>query len=397
MNNFTEKKRMKLFVLLSRVPYPLEKGDKLRAFNHIRYLSEFFEIHLFCLNDSELHPKAKEILCQYCKSVTIVRLRKIDIYAGLFRALFSRKPFQVGYFYHPFIKIKILEKIVDIKPDHIFCQLIRVAEYVKDLKIPKTLDYQDVFSKGAERMSSKASFLMKPLLKLEAKRVQRYETNIFSRFNNKLIISEPDRDAINHADNKQILVVPNGVDAEFFSPYSLEKEYDILFTGNMAYPPNVNGVEYLVLQILPGLLKLFPDIKILIAGASPDKKVLRLASACVTVTGWVENIRDCYAKSRIFVAPMQIGTGLQNKLLEAMAMKLPCVTSGLANNALHALEDREILVGYSADDYVEKIKKLLTDPATYTTIAEGGFEFVHKNYNWEIQVENLRQLIVSAS
>ncbi len=386
---------MKLFVLLSRVPYPLEKGDKLRAFNHIRYLSKFHEIHLFCINDSDLHPNAKEILSQFCKSVTVVRLSKINIYVGLIRALFNGLPFQIGFFYHPFIKRKILGKIAEINPDHIFCQLIRVTEYVKDLNIPKTLDYQDVFSKGAERMSSKASFLMKPMLKMEAKRVEKYESDIFSYFNNKIIISEPDREAINHPENKKIIVVPNGVDADFFFPYSLPKEYDILFTGNMAYSPNINSVEYLAHYILPELQKTIPGIKILIAGASPDKKVQKLASDNIIVTGWVENIRDCYAKSRIFVAPMQIGTGLQNKLLEAMAMKLPCVTSGLANNALNAVEDKEILIGYSPEDYAAKIIRLLQDGESYKKIAECGYEFVHRNYNWEIQIEKLHQMIVS--
>jgi polysaccharide biosynthesis protein PslH len=388
---------MTLFFLLSRVPYPLEKGDKLRAFNHIKYLSKFHSIHLFCINDSDLHPEANEILLQYCKSITIVRLSKINIYLGLIRALFNGLPLQVGFFYHPFIKKKILSKIQEIKPDHIFCQLIRVAEYIKDLKIPKTIDYQDVFSKGAERMSTQASILMKPLLQLEAKRVEKYETQIFDFFDNKIIISEPDRDAINHPENQSIVVIPNGVDADFFSHYSLPKEYDILFTGNMAYPPNINSVEYLIQQVLPELQKVKPDIRILIAGASPDKRVLKLASENVNVTGWVENIRDCYAKSKIFVAPMQIGTGLQNKLLEAMAMKLPCVSSGLANNALHAVEDIEILIGYSPEDYSSKIVKLLDNADEYQKIAEGGYQFVHKNYNWDIQVEKLQQLITASS
>ncbi len=384
---------MKLFVLLSRVPYPLEKGDKLRAFHHIRYLSRFYEIHLFCINDSELHPKAKEILSEYCASITIVKLSKINIYLGLIRALFNGLPFQIGYFYHPFIKRKVLEKIAEIKPNHIFCQLIRVTEYVKDLNIPKTLDYQDIFSKGMERMSLKASIYMKPLLQMEARRVRKYETDIFSYFNNKLIISEPDRESILHPENDKILVIPNGVDSEHFCPYSLEKEFDILFTGNMSYPPNINSVEYLVQQVLPELRKTFPDVRILIAGASPDKKVLKLASKNVIVTGWVENIRDCYAKSKIFVAPMQIGTGLQNKLLEAMAMKLPCVTSGLANKALGAIEDKEIFVGYSPEDYAIKISKLLNDNEAYTKISEGGYAFIQNNFNWDIQVEKLHQLI----
>jgi polysaccharide biosynthesis protein PslH len=388
---------VRLFVLLSRVPYPLEKGDKLRAFNHIRLLSKFYEIHLFCINDSDLHPEARKILLQYCKTVTFVRLSKSNIYLGLIRALFNGLPLQIGFFYNPIIKKQILEKIAEIKPDHIFCQLIRVAEYIKDLKIPKTLDYQDVFSKGAERMSSQSSVLMRPILQLEAKRVERYETKIFDFFDNRIIISEPDRDAINHPESNKIIVIPNGVDAEFFAHYSLPKEYDILFTGNMAYPPNINSVEYLVQQILPILKKVRPDIKILIAGASPVKKVRRLASGNVTITGWVENIRDCYAKSKIFVAPMQIGTGLQNKLLEAMAMKLPCISSGLANKSLHASEDNEILIGYSPEDYAMKIIKILDDHETYERISEGGYRFVHRNYNWEAQVSTLHNLIEATS
>jgi len=388
---------VKLFVLLSRVPYPLEKGDKLRAFNQIRCLSKYYEIHLFCLNDKDLNPQALEVLKQYCKTVTVVRLKRIHIYIGLLRALFSGLPFQVGFFYHPFIKKKIVECIGLIQPDHVFCQLIRVAEYVKDINIPKTLDYQDVFSKGAERMSSDSSLLMNIVLKIEARRVKKYEHYIFGFFTNKIIISAPDRDAIDHPDNQNIQIIPNGVDTDYFSPVETKKNYDILFTGNMAYAPNVNGVEFLVYQILPELIKQRPDIKILIAGTTPDKRVLRLNSENVKVSGWVEDIRKCYSESKIFVAPMQIGTGLQNKLLEAMAMKLPCVTSGLANNALFATEDVEILVGYSPDDYARKILTLLDDINVYKRMAEAGYQFVLNKFNWEVQVEKLNQLMIHPS
>ena len=385
---------MKLFVLLSRVPYPLEKGDKLRAYHHIKYLSKFHEIHLCCINDAQLHPEAEMKLSAFCKTITIIPLSKFSIYKGLLQALFNGMPLQVGFFYHRFIQKRINKLLAEIEPDHIFCQLIRVTEYVKLLNIPKTLDYQDVFSKGAERMASKSSLLRKWLLKLEARRVEKYENDIFPFFENKIIISEPDRDAINHPDKEKIHVIPNGVDFEqFVLGDSIKKEYDILFTGNMAYPPNIDSVEFLVNEILPKIKPVIPDVKILIAGASPDKRVLKLASDQVSVSGWVECITDCYRQSRIFVAPMQIGTGLQNKLLEAMAMKLPCVSSGLANNALHAVEDVEILIGYSAEDYAEKIRLLLTDFALYHRIAEAGYNMVHKNYSWDAKTEILNQLI----
>ena len=380
-------------MLLSRVPYPLEKGDKLRAYNHIRCLSKYYDIYLFCLNDTHLHPDAVKKLSEFCKSVSIAKLTKKNIYAGILRAIFSGIPMQAGFFFNKKIKEQIHRKIDEIKPDHIFCQLIRVTEYVKDIPISKTLDYQDVFSKGAERLSTKASFFMKPFLRIEAKRVEKYERYIFDKFDNKCIISIPDRDAINHSDKHKIHVIPNGVDTDFFKPYECKKEYDLLFTGNMNYSPNVDSVEYLVKNVLPLLKNKIPVVKILIAGADPHKRVQKLASDDVTVSGWVEDMRDCYARSRVFVAPMQIGTGLQNKLLEAMAMKLPCITSGLANNALLANEDSEILVGYSAEDYASKIVLLLKDTAMYQKISDGGHRFVLKNFNWETQVEKIHQLI----
>lgn len=384
---------MKLFVLLSRVPYPLEKGDKLRAFHQLRYLSKFYDIHLFCINDGNLHGEAEKVLGNFCKSITIVKLSKLKIYIGLFRALLNGLPLQVGFFYHKFIKKKITETIKEVKPDHIYCQLIRVAEYVKDIDLPKTLDYQDVFSKGAERMSVKASLLMKFFLKMEAKRVEKYEREIFCHFDNKLIISEPDRDAICHPDCQKIKIVPNGVDMEYFKPVNTDKQYDILFTGNMAYPPNINSVEYLIKEILPELKKHKPSMKVLIAGTSPVNRIKKLADENVTVTGWVADIRDCYAISRVFVAPMLIGTGLQNKLLEAMAMRLPCISSGLANNALHAEENKEILIGYSTQDYVEKILSVLNNSEKYQTIADNGFRFVQAKYMWDVQCEKLYKII----
>ncbi|MCK9613583.1 MAG: glycosyltransferase [Bacteroidales bacterium] len=386
---------MKLFVLLSRVPYPLVKGDKLRAYHHIRCLSKYHEIHLFCLNDTKLHPDARGKLSEYCRSITIVNLSKWKLYAGLLWALLSNKPFQVGYFYNKKVKKQIADKINEIKPGHIFCQLIRVAEYIKDISIPKTLDYQDVFSKGAERMSSSASFFIKPVLRMEARRVKKYERTIFDKFNNKIIISHPDRDIISHPDKNNIEVVMNGVDTEFFKPLIRDKEYDLLFTGNMAYMPNINSVEYLVNEILPVLKKKKPGIKILIAGATPDKKVLNLACDNVTVSGWVEDIRECYAKSKIFVAPMQIGTGMQNKLLEAMAMKLPCVTSGLANNALLAADGQDILVGYSTEDYAMKILRLLDEPELYQKLSESGHSFVTEHFNWKVQTDKINTLIIN--
>ncbi|OQX72163.1 MAG: hypothetical protein B6D61_14915, partial [Bacteroidetes bacterium 4484_249] len=318
---------MRIFILLSRFPYPLEKGDKLRAYNQIKFLSENHEIHLCALNDTKLNDKSISALEPFCKSITVINLSKFAILLNIIKAFFKGKPLQVGYFYNAAAQKKINRLIETITPDHIYCQLIRVTEYVKNTQIKKTLDFQDVFSKGVERRSLTSPLYLKPILKSEYKRLLKYENLIFDYFDNKTIISKPDRELIPHPEKDKIEIVINGVDTGFFKPMKIKKEYEVVFIGNMGYPPNVNAAEYLAKEILPLVHKQKPETKLVLAGASPHANVMALKNNKVEVTGWMEDIRECYAKSKIFIAPMQIGTGLQNKLLEAMAMKIPCITS----------------------------------------------------------------------
>ena len=384
---------MRIFFLLPRVPYPTEKGDKLRAFHQIKQLSRNHEIILCSLNDSVLHKDALPVLNKYVKAVHVISLNKFSILLNIIIAFFSGRPMQVGYFYSSSAKKQVLKLIDTYKPDHIFCQLIRVAEYVKDLPIPKTIDYQDVFSKGIDRRIALSSFYLKPFLKIEHRRLQNYEHMVFEKFDNKIIISEPDRDLIPHPDRASIVVVANGVDTDFFCPMEREKKYDLVFTGNMGYPPNINSAEFLVNRILPKLLPHKHDLHLLLAGANPNIRVMVLKSNNVEVSGWVPDMRECYASAKVFIAPMQIGTGLQNKLLEAMAMKVPCITSPLAFQALNARSGEEILVAGTPEEYVRHILFLFNNPDKAREIGLNGHRFVHENFSWERECRKIEALI----
>ncbi len=384
---------MKILVLLPRVPYPLEKGDKLRAYNHIKFLAKNNEIILCVLNDTDVHPDAIKTLQPFCKSMHIFNISKFSIALNLLKAFFMKIPFQIGYFYNKKAQKEIDCIIAAEKPDHIFCQLVRVAEYLKNQPIPKTIDYQDVFSKGIGRRIEQAPLYLKPVFRSEYKRLLKYEYNVFEIFDNKTIISIPDRDLIPHPEKEKIHIVINGVDTGFFKPIARERDYEIVFIGNMAYPPNVNAAQYLATEILSEVQKSKPNARLLLAGATPDKHVLALQSESVTVSGWMDDIRDGYARAKIFIAPMQIGTGLQNKLLEAMAMKIPSITSPLANSALAAKDGVEILVGQTSEDYAKLIIKLLDNPAEANEIAEAGYQFVLNNYNWESATAVLEEVM----
>lgn len=384
---------MRLFFLLPRVPYPTEKGDKLRAFHQIKQLSKQHEIILCALNDGYMHEDAIPVLKKYVRAVHILPISKLAIVFNLLRTLCSDKPLQVGYYYHHRTAVQIKQLIHEYQPDFIFCQLIRVAEYVKDINVRKILDYQDVFSKGVERRLSTSPFYLRPFLKIEYNRLLKYERACFDAFDHKIIISEPDRDLIPHPEKEKIVVVANGVDTDFFQPLEREKKYDLVFTGNMGYPPNINSAEFLVNKILPVLISKKPDIRILIAGANPHLRVMVLKSEYVEVSGWVPDMRECYAAARIFVAPMQIGTGLQNKILEAMAMNIPCITSPLAFQALKAKEGEEILVCQTPKEYADQIQMLLDQPVKAEHIARKGHDFSLRNFSWEKETDKINALM----
>ncbi len=389
---------MKIFVLLPRIPYPLEKGDKLRAFNQIKQLAKHNEIILCALNDN---PKVNEqdafrALQPYCQSINFIKISKPQILLGLVRAFCKGLPLQCGYFYNRKAAKKINTLVAKHQPDMLYGQLLRTAEYIRHKDIPKAIDYQDIFSYGMKRRADIASPLTRPIYNMEYHRLKRYEAEIFDDFDVRTIISEPDRALFPHEKRDEILIVPNGVDHDFFKPQELEKKYDLVFTGNMSYPPNVNAVEYLAHEILPIVWKTLPETKLYIAGATPDPKVKKAASEHIIVSGWLDDIRDAYAQSRVFIAPMRIGTGLQNKLLEAMSMRLPAITSPLANASLGAKPNEEILVGSNAEEMAQHIVTLLTDKAKADRLAQAGFDFTNRVYDWGKATEQIEEAMAAA-
>ncbi len=385
------KLKPKLLVLLSRIPYPLDKGDKLRAFHQIKDLNASYTVILCCLSTHTIDPKTTKKLEEICSELNIIHLNYAGILWRLFLALFNDKPFQVAYFYSKKAQQELGAIIEKHLPKRFFCQLIRVAEYAKKYSIfSKTLDYMDALSIGMERRANKAPFYLKPIVAIEAKRLRAYEEKMFQYFEKKVIISQADKEHLTHSNATEISVIPNGIDSEFFKSEQRAKKVDILFTGNMGYLPNVESAQYLVKNILPVL-----DSKstVQICGKSPSNKVRSLAAQNVEITGWVDDIRVAYDEAKIFVAPLMLGSGLQNKLLEAMAMGLPCITTPLANNALGAIPEEEILIANNEAEFKIQIERLLSDANLYDKLAKNGHAFVTKNYNWQACNKRLMEVI----
>ncbi|MDG2465084.1 MAG: glycosyltransferase [Crocinitomicaceae bacterium] len=399
MNKISNNLKSKLVVMLSRFPFPLEKGDKLRAYYQIIELSKSFDITLITISDHIVSEKSIQELEKYCKEIHVFQLPKWKSLFQSFIGLFGAKPIQISFFYNYSIHKKINSIVKELRPNHIYCQLIRTTEYLKNYhNCPKTLDYMDAFSKGIERRIPLQSIFTKWIFKLEAKRLAQYEREVYDYFEIQTIISEQDAEALGTLPNQPVSCIPNGV-SESFLTFSTDKlpEFDIVFVGNLNYPPNVQAVKFILDKILPIAKEKGYDWKFLAAGAGPSKQLMDSIDSNLqaTILANVDDIRQAYCAGKVFVAPMQIGTGLQNKLLEAMALGIPCVTTPLANNALKALEIEEITIADSAEEFVKNIHLLLTNEKS-ESIGKKGKQLILKNFNWENSTEILTKAIQKA-
>jgi len=380
---------LKVLIIAPRFPFPLEKGDKLRLYHQIRNLHGKVKITLVALSDVKPDQKHYEEIEKYTDKIYVFRLKKINIILENLFSIFSDKPFQVLYFYNKKIHESVRQVIHRENPDIVYCQLVRSAEYARDYKGVKVLDYMDAFSFGMGKRIAGSPVWMKWFYFVEQKRLQKYEQEIFSYFDAHTIISEQDKNRILPGKNQTVRVIPNGVDTDFFQPFFSEKKFDICFVGNMGYRPNIDAVVYLCKEIVPELRKRIPGIRVLLAGARPHKRVLALQNECTTVTGWMEDIREAYASSKIFVAPIFTGIGQQNKVLEAMSMEMPCVCTTMVNHPIGSQPGQEVFIADDTADFAVHIERLLHDPEKAARVGKLAREFVHNQYAWGKQIDKL--------
>jgi len=385
---------MKIVIITPRVPEILDKGDKLRIFYQIKYLSNYNDIHLISLSSSK-NAKINKDLKKYIQSFHLIHTSEVSrVFNLIYHSIIKKLPIQISYYYSKRSHKKINEIIDLIKPEFIYCQLIRTAEFIKKRNEKKMIDYMDCFSLGLNRRSKKSNILMKLIILFEYKRVKEYEKNIFNYFENHTIISKYDRDYINHVNKKNIYIIENGIETDYFKRKNdTYKENTIIFVGNMSYRPNVLAAKFICEEIFPLVLKKENNTKVVIAGSNPNKEVRKLSKLHenIKITGFIDDIRNAYEKGSVFVAPMFIGSGLQNKLLEAMSMKIPCITTKTANKSLNASE-KEIIIAKNKSEFANYCIELFNNKEKNLNLIENGFKFVESKFNWKKSTDKLNKI-----
>lgn len=385
---------MRLAILSSRFPYPLERGDKLRLYYQIKELSKRHEVFLYALSEEDIQPEHIKEVAQFCKKLTIVKSSFLQKLYGCFQALFTGWPMQTGLSYSSRLHKTFMHDIREEGIDAVYCQLIRMAPYAMPVRIRKILDYMDAFGVSMQKRSNLVSFPLKFLYRWEAGRVERFENYLSAVFDACTIITEEDAKLIDLPDSK-ITIVPNGIDTNFFSnDGSTTPIYDVGYIGNLGYLPNIGAAEFLAKQILPDYNRKYGrHLSCLISGARPAPAVSSLSGEFITIRPWLDDIRASYRDIAILVAPIFYGTGQQNKVLEAMSMGIPVVCSGEVARGVKAGHREHLLIAENASEFSACIHDLISDPKLRNDLCRAARIHAEQSFSWEKQGELLDKIL----
>ncbi len=380
---------------LSRIPYPLEKGDKLRAYHQIKaFLSQGISLTVVCFHFEKLQHDQKKHLESLGGEWHFIQLHKWRVPFQFLRIIWTKLPLQVILFYNQRAHKRFKEILVNGQPDHLYAQLIRTAEYVKEeTNFDKTLDYMDSFSAGLKRRAQHAPWYERWLYEWEYEKVKQYEHGVYHYFDHHTIISKTD--AENTGIPHFIDIVSNGIDASFIeAPVLAEYPNAVVFTGNMGYPPNVESALRLGKKIMPLVWHHCPETPLIIAGAEPHRTILsQLSDPRIHITGWLPDIKSAYQQGKVFVAPMTLGSGMQNKIIEALAMGKSVICSPLVAKAFDA--EVQLLLDIQMDDiqFAEAIIKHLSPDFSFDV--QRSKQIVQKHFSWSKTSQQLLQLFQS--
>ncbi len=377
---------MKILFVANRVPYPPFRGDKLKIYNLATEISSEHEIDLITIAESNDDLSYENELLKVFKSVKIVKMPKWRAYLNTFFGIFSSEPLQVRYFKLREFQKQLDNQLSQKQYDAIHVQHLRMAQYfVKKEKHNVVLDLPDAFSLYWKRRFENASNLFNMwFTNSEYKRLLTYEKLIFPLFPKVLVCSEEDRQYLLKNTGANVNLLPNGVNTHIFYPRGAELRIKgrVLFTGNMDYEPNIDAVLWFVSEIWPAVKAMIPNAVFVIAGQRPVEKVLKLAAPDVLVTGFVESIADEYAKSEVVVAPLRIGAGTQNKVLEALAMEVPVICTQVGFKGLEIENGQGALLATNAADFAEKLISVLENEQVQKGLSGSAGEIIRNKFGW---------------
>jgi sugar transferase (PEP-CTERM/EpsH1 system associated) len=387
-----------ILFLAHRSPFPPDRGDKIRAFNVLKHLAARHRVHLVAFADDPRDLKAKKGLVPFTASRSILWRGKSRSRA-MVEALMQRKPASLTAFDNHAMHEVVSDLLERRSIDTIFVYSGQMAQYVPaKTRARVIMDFCDMDSLKFADYAKASHGPMRWLMQREANLLFQFERRVARRVDASLFVSEVEAELFRKRSGAaNVQVVENGIDTDFFDPAASFPRMDttgklIVFTGQMDYRPNVEAAIWFAETVLPHIRLVHPDAVFVIVGRNPTAAVAALAKQeGVRVTGEVADVRPWLEAAACVVAPLKIARGIQNKVLEAMAMARPVVASGPAAEGID--HDGTILSGDTVAEVSDAVNGLLSDARGAAAMGHKARERVQARYGWNARLALLDALI----
>ena len=388
-----------ILYLVHRLPYPPNKGDKVRSYHLLKHLAAQHRVFLGTFVDDPDDMQHIETVRSFCSDLHVARLDPKFAKIRSLNALLADDPLTLRYYRDVGLQDWVDRICRQQKIDAVVVFSSAMAQYVESMpRLPVLIDFVDVDSAKWTQYAPNHRWPMSWLYRREGKRLLAYEREIAARSARSFFVTEAEVALFNRlAPECAVRVEPlcNGVDADYFtpddnraSPYTAD-EIPVVFTGAMDYLPNIDAVRWFAAEVLPTLRQHQPRLHFYIVGRSPTPEVLALADANITVTGTIPDVRPYLQHAAVVVAPLRIARGIQNKILEAMAMARSVVASTECAAAVDAVIGQELLTATTSADFIAEIEMLLQDTGRCVSIGTAARQRVLSRYSWEAHLSGL--------
>jgi glycosyltransferase involved in cell wall biosynthesis len=329
---------------------------------------------------------------RWCHKIEIIPFNApLSLARAAFTAPHTPLPLQVLYYFSPRARERLNEVIAQGTYDLVHASLIRMAPYVWDIETPTVIDLTDALSRSLANRRAHVASPLRPLYGFEQRRVERYERHACAHFPRLIVCARADADALK---TSRVEVVPNAVDTEkfAFTPGGREDGL-IVMTGNMGYHPNVDAAVWFAECVWPYIRRFRPTARLQFVGARPAPAVSMLEHLPgVEVTGFVHDVNDYIRRATVSVCPMRCGSGIQNKLLEAMASGAPVVSTSHGNAGVGAEPERDLLIADDPLFFAKAVLSLLAEPERRLCLAHSARGLIERAFTWEQHAQRLEAL-----
>lgn len=380
---------MNILFVASRFPWPLTHGDRLRAYHQLRLLSRQHRITLLSPKPDTNVEESQFAVQPFCEKIVTVAMPLWKRWWQLGQMPFTNLPLQTLYTYNPQLRRQAEQLLREGTFDLVHVQLMRMAPTAAEIQeIPKTIDFIDALSLNMGRRAEREAWYRAWIFRWEARRAHRYEQELLSLYHQAIVSTQLDYEALGA--HSRLKVATNGVDPEHVFVTERRDTNVIAFTGHISYFPNADAAIWFVTHVLPLVQQQVPGAQFQIIGADPPPAVRMLTrQAGVEVTGYVPSVIDYLQRATLAVAPMQCGSGIQNKVLEAMVCGAPMVVTPFALGGLDVRHGEHLLIADNATDFANQVVQLLQDEQLRRKLATNASRLIDEKYSWEQSVAQL--------